>query len=103
MDEKPIEIKSEIIGSYIDSLVFGTGEILKIPIHNNELPLIVGRGYYVPVNIKDIDSDKFKYLKTFSQTNDKFDVKYVKNGLAFIVTLRNGIKLKSDTRLCVIW
>lgn len=103
MDDKPIEIRSEIDVPYIESLVLGTGETHKVAIHNQELPLVAGRGYYVPVNIKDIDSDKFKYLKTFSSTADKFDVKFIKNGKAFIITLQSGIKLKTDTRLCAVW
>lgn len=79
----------------------GTGEQNVISVSNGKLYMLQDRQYYVPVDKSDIDSDKYN-IKVTSEAADRFDVRYIKDGLAAIVPIRHNSILRNDERLCVL-
>jgi hypothetical protein len=69
---------------------------------DGKLRLIKGRIYYIPIDIKDINSDDYNLLKVFSDISDKLEVKFVKEGYACIIPIIHGYQIKDGQQLCVI-
>jgi len=79
-----------------------TGEKNILAVSNGKISMLQGRQYYIPINKNsDIDSDKFN-IKVPSTAADRFDVRYVKDGLAAIVPVRHNCILKNGERLCIL-
>ena len=85
----------------IGYIFLATGEQNILSASNGMVHLLQGRMYYVPMGREDIDSDQFN-IKVHSDIADRFDVRYVKDGLAAIVPIRHNAILKNGERLCVL-
>jgi len=78
-----------------------TGERNVVTVSNGKIYMLQGRQYYIPVNVTDIDSDNYN-IKVYSEAADRFDVRYIRDGLAAIVPIRHNTILRSGERLCVL-
>ena len=78
-----------------------TGEQNVLSASNGMVHLLQGRMYYVPIGREDIDSDQFN-IKVHSDIADRFDIRYVKDGLAAVVPIRHNAILKNGERLCIL-
>lgn len=78
-----------------------TGEKNVVSVSNGKLYMLQGRQYYVPINNELIDSDNYN-IKVHTDAADRFDVRYIKDGLAAVVPIRHNTILKSGERLCVL-
>lgn len=80
-----------------------TGQKSKQKTEGKNIRLLSGRIYKLPVNNKTIDSDLFNILKVYSNSANRIDVRYVKNGYACVIPLQHGVILKHDEHLCSIF
>jgi len=80
----------------------GTGGTNVISVSNGKIYMLQDRQYYVPIDNSDIDSDNYN-IKVNSDIADRFDVRYIKEGLAAIVPVRHNSILKNGERLCVLF
>lgn len=67
---------------------------------NGRIHLLQGRMYYIPIN-KDVDSDSYN-IKVHSDAADRFDIRFLKDGLAAVVPIRHNAVLKNGERLCIL-
>lgn len=89
--------------NYIGLVTLATGQKGKIIASNKSITqMYQGRGYYIPVN-KDIDSDEFANMKIFSNIAGILDVKFVKDGYAYVIPIQHSITLNHNQRLCWVW
>lgn len=79
-----------------------TGEKNKVAAANRKLRLIHGRLYFIPVD-QEINSDEYGNIKQYSETSDKFEVLYVKDGYACIDPILHNALIEEGQRLCIIW
>lgn len=86
----------------IDIIIKATQEKSTIAAANKSLRLIQGRLYYVPVDI-ELDSDEYGNMKQYSQTSDKFVVRYIKDGFACIDPVQHNTQLIDGQQLCILW
>jgi len=68
---------------------------------NGRIHMMQGRMYYVPIGKNDIDSDNYN-IKVHSDAADRFDIRYIRDGLAAVVPIRHNAVLKNGERLCVL-
>jgi hypothetical protein len=80
-----------------------TGETNKVAAANRKIRLISGRLYFIPIDHKDIDSDEYGNMKQFSDTSDKFEVLYVKDGVACIDPVLHNALIEDGQRICIVW
>ena len=85
----------------IGYIFLATGEQNVLSASNGMVHLLLGRMYYVPIGKNDIDSDDYN-IKVHSDIADRFDVRYVKDGLAAVVPIRHNTILKNGEKLCVL-
>jgi len=101
--EQPIYIKAkfseEIVGIGYEFLA--TGEQNIISASNGKIYMLQGRQYYIPVDNLEIDSDNYN-IKVHSDAADRFDVRYIKDGLAAVVPIRHNTILKNGERICIL-
>lgn len=71
----------------------------KIVAYNKELKLVLGRHYLIPITNKNLSSDNFMHIKHFSNIAGKIDIRYVKNGVAYIIPMINNITVVDNERL----
>jgi hypothetical protein len=76
------------------------GEQNVVSISNGKINMMQGRQYYIPVD-NTVDSDDYN-IKVHSDAADRFDVRFVKDGLAAIVPIRHNALLKTGERLCIL-
>lgn len=89
--------------NYITVITLATGQKGKIIASNKAVTqMYQGRGYLIPVN-EEINSDEFANMKIFSDISGILDVKYVKDGFAYIIPIQHSITLDHNQRLCWIW
>ncbi len=69
---------------------------------NKTLRLIHGRLYFIPVDL-EINSDEYGNIKQYSETSDKFKIRYIKNGVACIDPIQHNTVLNDGQKLCIIW
>ena len=69
---------------------------------NKKLRLIHGRLYFIPVD-KNVNSDEYGNIKQFSETSDKFEIKYIKDGFACINPVQHNTQLINGQQLCILW
>ena len=107
---KPIEISKNNIfinanfGNEIVEIGYtflATGEQNVLSASNGMVHLLHGRMYYVPIGKNDIDSDNYN-IKVHADVADRFDIRYIKDGLAAVVPIRHNTILKNGERLCVL-
>jgi hypothetical protein len=79
-----------------------TGETNKVAAANRKLRLISGRLYFIPVD-QIVNSDEYGNIKQYSETSDKFEVLYVKDGYACIDPILHNALIVENQRLCIIW
>lgn len=79
-----------------------TGEKNKVAAANKKIRLIHGRLYFIPID-KEINSDDYGNIKQYSETSDKFEVLYVKDGLACVDPILHNALIEEGQRLCIIW
>jgi len=97
-----VKVNFPDVGARVTAISQATGQSDELIAANGRLKLISGRFYYVPVE-PVVNSDEFEHMKIMSKIADKIDVKFVKDGLACIMPLQNGIDLMQGTDLCVLW
>lgn len=78
-----------------------TGEQNVLSASNGMVHLLHGRMYYIPIGKNNIDSDDYN-IKVHSDIADRFDIRYVKDGLAAVVPIRHNAILKNGEKLCVL-
>lgn len=79
-----------------------TGEKSLVVAANKRIHLIHGRLYFIPVD-SEVNSDEYGNMKQFSQTTDKYDVKYIKDGKACIDPILHNAIIDDAQQLCVLW
>jgi len=79
-----------------------TGEKSVVVAANKKIHLIHGRLYFIPVD-SEVNSDEYGNMKQFSHTTDKYDVKYIKNGIACIDPILHNAIIENSQQLCVLW
>jgi len=79
-----------------------TGEKSTVVAANKKLHLIHGRLYFIPVDSK-VNSDEYGNIKEFSQTTEKFDIRYVKDGVACVDPIQHNAIIEDGQQLCVLW
>lgn len=79
-----------------------TGETNKVAAANRKIRLISGRLYFIPID-QNINSDEYGNIKQYSETSDKFEVLYVKDGLACIDPILHNTLIEQNQRLCIVW
>lgn len=97
-----IHVKFRSNSDHIEIKSTATGETNKVAAANRKLRLISGRLYFIPVD-NDIDSDEYGNIKQYSETSDKFEVRYIKNGVACINPILHNALIQEGTRLCIVW
>jgi hypothetical protein len=97
-----VKVNFPDVGARVTAISQATGQSDELIAANGRLKLISGRFYYVPVE-PVVNSDEFEHMKIMSKIADKIDVKFVKDGLACIMPLQNGIDLMQGTDLCILW
>jgi hypothetical protein len=108
-DNYPFEITRDIyIYSEFDNTIIeigyvflATGEQNVVKYSGGKINLLHGRMYYIPVDNKAVNSDDF-IIKTHKEASDRFDVRFVVDGLAAIVPIRHNAILRSNEKLCVL-
>jgi len=70
-----------------------------VTVSNGRINLLQGRMYYIPIDKKNINSDKFN-IKIHSDVADRVDVRFVKDGFACVVPIRHNVVLKIGEKLC---
>ena len=79
-----------------------TGEKNVVVAANKKIHLIHGRLYFIPVD-SEVNSDEYGNMKQFSETTDKYDVKYIKNSIACIDPILHNAIIEDTQQLCVLW
>lgn len=74
----------------------------KIVAYNKELRLVLGRYYLIPITNKTLNSDNFNYIKCFSNCSGKLDIRYIKDGFAYVIPLINNITIVDNERLAYL-
>jgi len=69
---------------------------------NKKIHLIHGRLYFIPVD-SGVNSDEYGNMKQFSATTDKYDVKYIKDGVACVDPILHNAIIEDSQQLCVLW
>ncbi len=85
----------------IGYIFLATGEQNVLSASNGMVHLLLGRMYYIPIGKDDINSDDYN-IKVHSDIADRFDIRYVKDGLAAVVPIRHNTILKNGEKLCVL-
>jgi len=89
-------------GQAINFILTSTGQKNVCVVSNNELKMMLGRIYYVPVNNK-INSDYESInIKILGNIADQIDVRYIKDNLACIIPLQHNIKLSLNQEICKV-
>ena len=98
-----IHVKFRSSSDQIEIKSKATGETNKVAAANRRIRLIHGRLYLIPVDNTEVDSDEYGNIKQYSETSDKFEVRYVKNGVACIDPILHNALIENGQRLCIIW
>ena len=85
----------------IGYMFLATGETNSVTVSNGRINLLLDRMYYVPIDKKDIDSEKFT-IKVVSNVADKIDVKLIKDGFAYVTPIRHNVLVRNGEKLCVL-
>jgi hypothetical protein len=107
IEQSPIEI-------HVD---FGTDQVYKIDFinlisgkegsiqntHKKPLVLKQGQAWKLPIDNKTIKSDEFLFMKIFSNVSEDIDIRYIRDGIAYVVLLKSKIIIENNTLLCVLW
>lgn len=108
IDKKPVNKSPIFINAIFSEEIIeigytflATGEQNILSVSNGRIHMLQGRMYYIPIGREDIDSDNYN-IKVHSDIADRFDVRYIKNGLAAVVPIRHNCILKNGERLCVL-
>lgn len=101
---QPATVHVKFIGTteHVQIKSKATGEMNKVAAANKKIRLIHGRLYFIPVDQK-INSDEYGNIKQYSETSDKFEVLYVKDGVACIDTILHNALIEDGQRICIIW
>jgi hypothetical protein len=102
---KDIYIISKFDNNIIDiGYVFlANGEQNVVKCSNGRINMLHGRMYFIPIDDenKSINSDSFN-IKIHRDAADRFDVRYVVDGLAAVVPIRHNAILKTGEKLCIL-
>jgi hypothetical protein len=79
-----------------------TNEKSAVVAANKKIRLINGRLYFIPID-HDMNSDEYGNMKQYSETSDKFIVRYIKEGTACIDPIQHNALVENGQTLCVIW
>lgn len=85
-------------GQKIQYKLTATGEKSVCCIIENELKMMHGRIYYVPINC-DKNSDDF-IIKVLSDYSENIDVRYIKKNVACLMPLCHNIKIGNNEKFC---
>ncbi len=102
VDYKVNEVKINVSfrdGQPINFILTSTSQKNVCCVSENELQMMLGRIYYVPVNTK-LNSDNYN-MKVLGDVADQIDVRCIKNEIASIMPLQHNIKLKLNQSICV--
>ncbi len=86
-------------GQQINFILTSTSQKHVCCVSENELQMMLGRIYYIPVNTK-LNSDNY-IMKVLGNVADQIDVRYIKNEFACIIPLQHNIKLKLNQPICI--
>lgn len=102
--KQPATVHVQFVGTteHIQIKSKATGEMNRVAAANKKIRLIHGRLYFIPVDQK-INSDEYGNIKQYSETSDKFEVLYVKEGVACIDTILHNALIEDGQRICIIW
>jgi hypothetical protein len=78
-----------------------TGEQNILSVSNGRMNLLQGRLYYIPIDKENIDSDEYN-IKVHSDASSRFDIRFVRDGLAAVVPILHNAILKTGERLCIL-
>lgn len=100
--QEPIFIKANFSEEIIEIgyIFLATNEQNLLVVSNGIIHMLQGRMYYIPID-KDVDSDDYN-IKVHSDISDRFDIRFVKSGLAAVVPIRHNVILKNGEKLCVL-
>ena len=85
----------------IGYVFLATGEQKVVSVSNGNIHLLQGRMYFIPIGKEDIDSDEYN-IKVDSSVADRFDIRYIRDGLAAVVSIRHNAILKNGEKLCIL-
>lgn len=98
-----IHVKFKSNTDQIKIISKATSEKSTVAAANRKIRLINGRLYFIPVDNENIDSDKYGSMKQYSETADKFIVRYIKDGFACVDPIQHNVLVENEQRLCVLW
>jgi hypothetical protein len=87
--------------AYQVECVLSTGYKDKVVAASNSLRLLQNRLYFIPVNDKTVNSDEYT-IKVMSDVSSDIDVRYIKDGLACIMSLKHNVKISQGDRIAVL-
>jgi hypothetical protein len=99
LSEKNI-VYVEFKNNKIDTCLVSNGNKSITKLNNDQLKLIPNRFYFIPVDT-NINSDEFTNIKLYSDISPVLDIKYVKDGVACVVSTANTT-IKDGQRLCLV-
>lgn len=98
-----IHVKFNTNSDQVKIINKATNEKSTVAAANKKIRLINGRLYFIPIEKKDINSDEYGNMKQYSETADKFIVRYIKDGVACIDPIQHNALVEDSQRLCVLW
>jgi len=85
----------------IGYIFLATGEENIVSVSNGRIHLLLGRLYYIPINLETINSDEYN-IKIHSDAAERFDIRFIKDSFAAVVPIRHNAILKTGETLCVL-
>ena len=100
---QPIYINAKFSDQIIEIgyTFLATGEQNILSVSNGRMNLLQGRLYYIPIDKGNINSDEYN-IKVHSDASSRFDIRFVRDGLAAVVPILHNAILKTGERLCVL-
>lgn len=103
MSKQSIQINTDFKdGQAISYKLSATGEKSICCVVKNNLKMLSGRLYYVPVDTEE-DSDKYSNIQVFSKVSEKIDIRYIQNKIACIIPLQHNVEISISEKLCTLW
>jgi hypothetical protein len=103
-DPKHIVVRANFGEGIIDIgyIFLATNEQQITKFSGGKITLKQQRMYYIPIEDKILDSDKFDIIKVPSEVSDRCNVRYIKHGFACIEVIRHNSILKNNEVLCTL-
>jgi hypothetical protein len=103
-DPKHVVVKSNFGEGIIEIgyIFLATNEQQITKFSGGKITLKQQRMYYIPIEDKTLDSDKFDIIKVPSEVSDRCNVRYIKHGFACIEVIRHNSILKNNEVLCIL-